>query len=442
MLNAAKAMAAKRLHYWLYESWCAGGNSNFLLSIPMQPPMVLTADPKDVEYCLKTNFANYPKGKFSNDVAGDLLGDGIFNADGESWHAQRKTASKMFTANRFKNHIWKVVEKNAATLVNLLRDAIGKEPIDLFDLMNRFTLDSIGEIGFGSDIQSLTRPDSPFLESFDKAQAMIPPRVMDPFWKIHRFFQTGHQAGSKKHLHRLRTLCTEIVDKLKADPGDSFVGLFISNALESGETFDDKFMQDLILNFLIAGRDTTAQALAWSIFSITQNPEVERKLMAEIDKVCGQEPLAYDHLPKLEYTQAVVYEGLRLFPSVPQTGRQCQADDTWPSGTFVPGGSQIWVSSFCMGRNKEVWGEDAAQYRPERWAEMATFPDSYHFPAFHAGPRECLGKRLATVEMKVAMVNLFRHFKYRLAVPPEQISPDVTVTIGMHPGLPCYVAER
>ena len=103
-------------------------------------PLVFTRDPRNVEHMLKQNFNNYPKGAFFNAVAHDLLGNGIFNADGESWVMQRKTASQMFTANRFKNHIWRVVRQNCSKVVELLR--VQGHDIDMFNVLNRFTLDS------------------------------------------------------------------------------------------------------------------------------------------------------------------------------------------------------------------------------------------------------------------------------------------------------------
>ena len=112
----------------------------------------------------------------------ELLGDGIFNADGDLWFKQRKTASQMFTANRFKNHIWRVVQKNCQKVLDFL--STNQEPVvDIFNLLNRFTLDSIGEIGFGTSIGSLENPVSPFLRSFDEAQRIVFRRFVLPGWR-------------------------------------------------------------------------------------------------------------------------------------------------------------------------------------------------------------------------------------------------------------------
>merc|ERR1712110_281360 len=94
-----------------------------------------------------------------------------------------------------------------------------------------------------------------------------------------------------------------------------------------------------------------------------------------------------------------------------------------------------------MGRDEGIWGDDATCFRPERWIEMKEAPDSYHYPVFNAGPRECLGKRLATVEMKTCLATLLPHVSLKLAVPPAEIKTDAQLTIGMATGLPCFVVR-
>jgi cytochrome P450 len=212
--------------------------------------------------------------------------------------------------------------------------------------------------------------------------------------------------------------------------------------MKSGESHSDALLEDLVLNFLIAGRDTTAQAMAWCLWNILQHPEVERRILEEAESVCSEGALAYEHMAKLDYLQAVISESLRLFPSVPIELKYTLADDTLPNGTFVPRGTTMAYSAYCMGRSAKLWGPDAEQFRPERWLAMQGPVDAYAYPVFHAGPRECLGKRLAMVEMKALLLRVLRTVKLSLAVSPEEIRPDLQVTLGMSTGLPCHVARR
>jgi len=255
----------------------------------------------------------------------------------------------MFTANKFKNHIWRVVEKNSAKVVQVLQ-SVGDGTEDIFNLMNRFTLDSIGEIGFGSDIGSLEHADSPFLKSFDTAQQVVLFRFLIPGWQFMRLFGIGTESGVAKHFKLLQDYSMKLVQilksKLDSAAGDSFVGLFIKGAKEDGQPADDAFMRDLVLNFLIAGRDTTAQGMSWCFFEVMQHPEVERQIVEEIQSVCGAEKLTYEQAGKLEYLQAVISESLRLHPSVPVDMKQVLTDDVLPNGTFVPKGSSVWYTAY------------------------------------------------------------------------------------------------
>eukprot|EP00434_Breviolum_minutum_P031919 symbB.v1.2.028227.t1/scaffold2962.1/size66436/2 len=167
---------------------------------------------------------------------------------------QRKTASRMFTAQRFKDHIWHVVQKNSVKVQSLLATvAETRETVDIFRLMNRFTLDSIGEIGFGTDIGSL---DAAFY------RFILP----GPVWRVLRLLGVASEYNSSLHFRLLDDYSREVVRALAksladgdTSGGSSFVGLFLQDAASKGEVLSENFLRDLVLNFLIAGRDTTAQ---------------------------------------------------------------------------------------------------------------------------------------------------------------------------------------
>lgn len=169
------------------------------------------------------------------------------------------------------------------------------------------------------------------------------------------------------------------------------------------------------------------------------NPECEAKARREIRDVCGVRGPAYDDMNRLRYVQAVLSEALRLFPSVPLDAKYTLSDDVLPDGTVVPRGTTVFYNLYGMGRDQAIWGEDAHVFRPERWLEMESPPSNYAYPVFNAGPRECLGRRLAIVEMKTCLAMILPELSFRLAIPADQVMPDAQLTIGMSRGLPCTV---
>lgn len=444
LVEFVRAVSKKSQHD-LVDRWHELHGDTIVVSFPAQPPLIDTIDPRNVEHILKLKFDNYVKGNWFRDRLVDLLGDGIFNVDGAAWFHQRKTASRMFTQNQFKTHIWRVVKRNCAKVVHLLRDSPPDTTVDMFNIMNRFTLDTIGEVGFAKSIGSLENADSPFLKSFDMAQQISVQRFYLPLWQIKRLFGLGDEGIARGHFKMLSAYSLETVQELRAnmsgEQGDSFVGLFMREAEKNNKPYDGKFMQDLVLNFLIAGRDTTAQSLSWILYLVMEHREVESKILEEIDRVCEDRPILFDELNQLIYLQAVVNEGLRLYPSVPWDSKMALQDDLLPDGTFVPRNCVVQFNPYSMGRSKKIWGDDASEFRPERWIGKE-MPSSYTFPVFNAGPRECLGKRLAWVEMKTCLAELLRAFHFELSVPCETIKKDVQLTIGMSSGLPCRVIPR
>merc|ERR1712048_670016 len=119
--------------------------------------------------------------------------------------------------------------------------------------------------------------------------------------------------------------------------------------------------------------------------------------------------------------------------------KQALCDDTLPDGTYVPKGTMVAYDIYSMGRDQSTWGDDADVFRPERWLERDRPPTNYEYPVFNAGPRECLGKRLAMVEMKACLATVLPLVSFQLAVASAEITPDTQLTIGMGNGLPCFV---
>lgn len=426
------------------------------LKIPMRPWTVKTICPKNVQHILKTNFDNYPKGSAVQARLGELLGGGIFNADGHEWQMQRNVSSHMFTAELFKEHIWVVVRRNARKLRDILESTDAEKPVDVFNFMNRFTLDTIGEIGFGKCIGSLDDASSPFLASFDKAQQISFWRMQQPLWRLLRLLRIGTEKETREHFDLLDTYTRSVVRELCSamDHGagksngvcwadiearKSFVGLFLEDAKKRGATLSEEYLRDLVLNFLIAGRDTSAQALSWAIYCLSEHPEVEALARCEIIDVCGVRGPVYEDMNRLPYLDAVIREALRLYPSVPVDIKVARHDDTWPDGTFVPRGANVVYDIYNMGRSCSIWGEDAEVFRPARWLESNEPRGNYEYPVFNAGPRECLGRRLAMVKMKTCLAMILPHMSFQLAVPRDQITTDTQLTIGMGQGLPCFV---
>jgi fatty acid omega-hydroxylase len=210
-------------------------------------------------------------------------------------------------------------------------------------------------------------------------------------WKLQRVLGLGYEGALSQGIQVIDTAVYDIIAQALKNRADKqhdrnskdessqtdIVSLFLDSHKEE-DKFDPKFLRDIVMNFLIAGRDTTAQALSWFVYCLSCNPEVETKIRHEIREKL---PCLIDGTTKfgnlgqvitLVYLEAAVKETLRLYPPVPYNARQAVRDTTLSDGTFLKVGTNVAVPSYSLGRMKNVWGPDAKEFKPERWIDEKT----------------------------------------------------------------------
>jgi cytochrome P450 len=267
-------------------------------------------------------------------------------------------------------------------------------------------------------------------------------RFVNPFHKLlEHISPLGTQY--RKDVQHLRSYCRQIIQERRLHPMEAqdLLSLFMNSNSEEMD-MNDEFLADSLLNFIIAGRDTTAQALSWAFFYLSKHPQVVQTAREELNRVIKVDSFPeYDQLKSLEYIKAIFLETLRLSPSVPMNIRTCINDDVWPDGTNVPAGTMVHWSSFVIHRNPNVWGEDAQEFKPERWLQMTNQPSQFKFSAFHGGPRVCLGRSMAELEGTFVLACLLKRFNVRV-IHPEQVLRVFSLTNPMKNGLMVELARR
>ncbi|KAH9567638.1 hypothetical protein CY35_03G035700 [Sphagnum magellanicum] len=455
--------------------------------------MYMTANPENVEYILKTNFENYQKGFLMTRNLSNLLGDGIFVANGEKWKLQRKVASHEFTSNSLRNFMHGTVQ---AELNDRLTPLLAKicsvgASIDLQDLFMRFAFDSICKLGFGVDPACLdfSLPNVKFAQAFDMATSISAARILSlPF--ILKLKQALN-VGSERKLHEamcqiddfamsvIHTRRKQLVDIASGrtnsenledqnmDLLSRFMGLPVqekdSRTVEHEDenhkqgAFSDGFLRDIVINFILAGRDTTSAGLSWFFWLLSCNRHVEGTICAEIAKIVKfrvhvdskeerdipSTSFTSEELKEMHYLHAAVTESLRLYPPVPFDMKMAVEDDVLPDGTQIPKSSIVVYHPYAMGRMEQLWGPDCLEFKPERWLKNGVFvPESpYKFAVFQAGPRVCLGKDFAMLQMKLVAAGLLTQFTFSV---PENFKPTyaLSLTMPIKNGLPVRVHPR
>ncbi|XP_073130672.1 cytochrome P450 704B1 [Henckelia pumila] len=472
-----------RMHDWLVEYLVK--SRTVVVPMPFMT-YTYTADPANVEHVLKTNFSNYPKGEVYHSYMEVLLGDGIFNVDGELWRKQRKTVSFEFASKNLRDFSTVVFREYSLKLCAILsQSAHNNQKVDMQELLMRMTLDSICKVGFGVEIGTLAPdlPDNKFAKAFDTANMIVTLRFIDPLWKVKKFFNVGSESVLDQSIKTIDDFTYSVIRMRKAEIDEvkwnnkddkikhDILSRFIELSKDPESNMTDKSLRDVVLNFVIAGRDTTATTLAWAIYMIMTHETVAKKLYLELKKLEedrakeegvtlnnyhkeDQESfnqraaqfaglLNYDSLGKLYYLHAVITETLRLYPAVPQDPKGILEDDVLPDGTKVKAGGMVTYVPYSMGRMEYNWGADAASFKPERWLKEGIFQtiSPFKFTAFQAGPRICLGKDSAYLQMKMALAILCRFYEFKL-IPGHTVKYRMMTILSMADGLKLTVSRR
>ncbi|KAI4300446.1 hypothetical protein L6164_033824 [Bauhinia variegata] len=412
---------------------------------------MITANPDNVKYMLKTRFENFPKGKRFSMILGDFLGRGIFNVDGELWRFQKKMASLELDNSSIRSYAFEIVKYEIQhRLVPLLlskKDSV----LDLQDVFRRFSFDSICRFSFGLDPKCLEQslPMSEFAVSFDLASKLSAERAMSVspiVWKMKRLFNLGSEKRLKEAIRTINILAQEVI-RQRRKMGFSTQKDLLSRFMN--RVNDEKYLRDIVISFLLAGRDTVASALTSFFWLMAKHPEVGSAIRLEADQVIGpnQELKCFQQLRQLHYLHAATCESMRLYPPVQFDSKFCLEDDVLPDGTRVRSGTRVTYHPYAMGRTEEIWGPDCLEFKPERWLKDGVFypENSFKYPVFQAGLRVCLGKEMAMLELKSVALSLLRRFNVELVAAPSdtdspKFSPGLTATFSY--GLPVLVRER
>jgi len=203
---------------------------------------------------------------------------------------------------------------------------------------------------------------------------------------------------------------------------------------------DEDYLRDVGMNFLIAGRDTTACLLTWTFYRLHSHNDVQQRVVQEVDHVLGSTDPTHDNVKGLQYLRAVLSEVLRLHPSVPNDSKIAVKADILPDGTPIPAGSIVSYQPYVFGRLSTLWDEPL-NFNPDRWLSMKDPPSQFKFISFNAGPRLCLGKDMAYFEAEMLASMILQRYRLKV-VPGHKDTANISIIIQMKYGLPVTVERR
>ncbi|KAK3203436.1 hypothetical protein GRF29_112g1284534 [Pseudopithomyces chartarum] len=394
-----------------------GLGTNTFLTRMLYQPWIATCEPENIKTILALKFKDYSFGNRYHAFS-PLLGDGIFNSDGEKWANSRHLLRPNFARDQigdleaFERHFKLMLKKIPAD----------GRTVDLQNLFFQLTIDSATEFLFNHSTNSLrmsegdtNNEDAIFARAFNFAQDDIITRLR---WSIFNFLRTNKEGEDALKI------CHAYVDKFvdqairehQAEKASGKVDderyVFIKELVK--QTHDKVRIRNELINILLAGRDTTASLLSNMFFQLAHRPEIWARLREEIAPLEGRMP-TYEELRNLKYLKWCLNESLRLHPVVPSNSRFAIKDTFLPLGggpdgkspLFVPKGTVVGYSPYAMHRREDFYGPDAAEFKPERWE---TLRPSWEYLPFNGGPRICLGQQYALTEASYVTTRLLQEF--------------------------------
>lgn len=432
------------------------------------PPMISTIEPENLKCILSTKFKDFNIDHYRKEALKSVIGEGIFSSDGQTWQHSRDLLKPTFSRAKIDDPTF--LETHAEDLMKAI-SAESDDIIDLQPLFSSASLDIITEFLFGESARSLD-PDKRKSKDGGKTEAE---KFYDAFSYIVRSIN-----GQNSKYGVLSFFLPDSGFKKNKKIMDDYVGSVIENAIakekssltHSSDTKDDSpqrftFLSDIVkstqdrprlcaefLNVLLAGRDTTESFLSSLFFTLSQRPDILSKLQQEIDSSGIPLTPSFSQLKSLPYLRATLNEVQRLYPSAPENDRQATTDTMLPLGggpdqkspVFVKKDAIVHWSIFAMHRRKDLFGDDAEEFRPERWLDGPNGEKglrvSWEYIPFNGGPRVCIGQQFALMEVSYLTVRLVREFERIDAVEKRPWVEKATIVATVNGGVKVRVTPR
>jgi len=377
--------------------------------------------PADIEQVLLTQRANFVKHRFFWRHVTAIFGNGLLTSEGDFWLRQRRLAAPAFHPDRIAAY-GTVMADRASELAGSWKDG---ETRDVHRDMMRVTMEIVSKTLFDAevaeDLDQISR-------SFDLVIREIAKRFRRPI-KIADWIPTPGNVRYRRGVRMLDGLVARVLAERRAKPGDrgDLLSMLLAARDDDGRPMSDRQLRDEVITLFLAGHETTAIALSWTLFLLAKHPEAEKKLRAEIEALGDRLPGAAD-LHRLPYTEAVVKEGLRLYPPAYVIGREAVGDcdlGGWRCGA----GTTIYFAPWVLHRDARHFPEPE-RFRPERWLESGGSTSrlpKYAYIPFGGGPRICIGERFAMMEGVLVLATLLSRVRLEMAGPDPTPFPSITL---------------
>ena len=395
---------------------------------------VLLFHPDGIQHILQDNHANYSKETRTYANVSAIAGNGLICSNGDFWLRQRRLMQPAFHQNQI-NAMSEMMCREANSMLERWEPHIRNgQTINVAHEMMRLTLAVATQALFGNKVHDpdrLLAADISFLmkdTAFRFEHPFYPPRWVPA--PRNRQFNTA----MKNFNHVIYSLIADRRNNPHEQAVDLLDMLITAREEESGEMMNDLQLRDEAATLFLAGHETSAIALSWTLYLLSQHPEIEKRLRSELQQVlAGRNPTLAD-LPNMPYTRMVVEESMRLYPPAWLTERKSIGDDVI-GGYHIPAGTTLAVTPFVTHRHPQLWKNpntfDPEHFSPQQSEKRLRYA---YFP-FGGGPRQCIGKSMALLEIQLVLPMILQHCRFSLA-PGWEVKREPELSLRLKGGLP------
>ena len=408
---------------------------------------IIVNDPGLIRHVLVDNAANYEMSEIRQLILRPILRDGLLTAEGPVWKRSRKAMAPVFTPRHARSFADQMLRKSEDYVEKYSGVGEDGEVFDISVDMTEITFNILSETLFSGEIVTESNDFSEDVDSLLHRMGRVDPMdlLRAPPW-VPRLTR----IGGKRVLGKFREIVAKTMalrqKKMRENPDhvpQDFLTLLLELAGPDGLTMNE--IEDNILTFIGAGHETTARALAWTLYCVANSPQIRERMETEIDEVLasGAEPVEW--MDRMPMVRAAFEEALRLYPPAPSLNRAAIADDEWtsPDGKTVRirAGVTVLIMPWTLHRHQLYW-DDPRAFMPERFLpENRGKIGRFQYLPFGAGPRVCIGATFAMQEAVIALAVLMSRYRFDMT-PDTKPWPVQKLTTQPRDGLPMRVTRR
>ncbi len=372
---------------------------------------IVTTNPAVIQHVLKTNAENYQKSEIQVKRMGHFLGKGLLTTHGEAWRTQRRLIQKGFDRKQLEALSSIMQDSLTESLCDFDRQ-VSAGPVDIYPHLMKMTFAMVAKSLFGARLKDedidLVSHTICTVQEFIVRQTLQP--YMNPWFSV---------SGELRKHEDMRTradsiLMAYIKQRRNQAPGHDLLQTLMDARYADGEGMSDELVLSESMQLLVAGHETSSNALSWLLYLLSSRPDCLEKIRQEFDSVLGDEPLSHTHVPRFEFTTQVIQEALRLYPPFWMVDRMAVADDR--AGDFaIPRGSTVIVFVYGAHHATRYW-EDPERFDPVRFTKANDkLQTPFTYLPFGAGPRGCIGGNYAMLQILMILSTILRKYDFELS---------------------------